>query len=158
MTYRHAASKEVMRGKRQRRVNAFVPALTASCCPIIFPHFRIFHKSLGERSQDHLGTSGSHPAQNPAQSRVNYKATSVSLGHYLGPQNLQGWRLHNLSRQPVPMDECPHSTDIRCLAIFWSAKLPCTRKTQTCSDQGVFGIGVEVLGFQVAWLQRFLMP
>lgn len=83
MTYRHAASKEIMTGKRQRWVNAFVPALTASCCPIISPHFRIFHKSLDERSQDHSGTSRRHLAQNPAQSRVNCKVTSVSLGRYL---------------------------------------------------------------------------
>lgn len=79
MTYRHAASKEIMRGKRQRQVNAFVPALTASCCPVIFPHFRIFHKSLGERAEDHSGTSGIHAAPNPAQSRVNYKVTAVRV-------------------------------------------------------------------------------
>jgi len=36
--------------------------------------------------------------------------------------------------------------------------LPNHQKEKNCSDQRAFGIGVIVSGFQVAWLQRFLVP
>jgi len=85
-----------------------------------------FHEAVSESSQNHRmadsgGTSGSHPIQDPWLMQ-GYLETVAQDHVQTAFEYLQGWRLHNLSRQPM---QCSVTLTVKTCFLIFKVNFPC---------------------------------
>lgn len=68
------------------------------------------------------GTSGNHPVQPPCSKQDQPEQAAQDCA-WSGFEHLPGWRLHNLSRQPVPVFLHPHGKKKR-VVIYAYTEFP----------------------------------